>query len=153
MANSDFQLTFCCIGERSLWIRLIYWASVASHLKEKEKASDSECVEFAPKNTRDTRKRPSLKPGCAKHPNSGRKKGSKNLKSRMLDALAASSMSPMDFFLGAMRSDLLDPKTRAAGAALPAPSTQSNSQAGISFPSAGTALPTRSQDSGGPPTS
>ena len=40
-----------------------------------------------------------------------------------------------------------------SGAALPTLSTQSNCQAGISFPSAGTALPTRSQDSGGPPTS
>jgi hypothetical protein len=35
MANFDFQLTFCCTGERSLWIRFVYWGSVASHLKEK----------------------------------------------------------------------------------------------------------------------
>src|SRR5262249_30944572 len=54
---------------------------------------------------------------------------------------------------GGFEFDPPDIHSHSAGAACRPLSTRSNCQAGISFPSAGAALPTRSQDSEGPPTS
>jgi hypothetical protein len=62
------------------------------------------------------RKKPGPPKGSPKVPGSGRRKGSKNLKDRLMERAmaeaAANNASPMDVFLGMMRSPLLDPRTR-----------------------------------------